>query len=573
MLTEAIAPKGQWLPIVILVAFVSLHCLLNGNLGQVNETNILPFARQHIDSSWLPNDWYLNQPPGYRVPFIAIFGRMAATFGFLPTSIIGRLLGYTLITSALVFLSRQLKLQFVLLLVAIALFLNINTGFSDMTGAQGSVAREWLFGGIEPKIPAYGLILYAIGFMLSDRLLPMALLLGIATSFHTLVGGWAFLVSVGWLIWHYRLSLFTNIRRLLIGLVLYTAGAVFAFQPIWEQLTEAKSTGRFSASFTYVFIRTPHHLNPLSWDAGWWIKPVLLLLLLAGSTYALHRRASLSGELRSPTHMARLGLAQFTLVSLIPVVTGLIIAPFDHEGKLLQYYLFRFGDLMLPLNTWLLVMVALQAVFAEGRSRKWLIYGCMALLALTCTFRAVTFTEQAIAMQTFPSKPQRVSATMKDFCNWIRTHTPKDAVFVSPPVELDNFHWLAERATIAKFKLVPPGGAGIGEWLQRLSDLSGKIDPWDDIKRTRDNTDVIKTKLSSGYRALTRGRAIALMNRYHADYFIGENFYVDDKDVIHTLRSLKLPIAYQNKEFTLYTRESLNSSVDDHRQWIWDNHS
>src|SRR4051812_12797307 len=34
-----------------------------------NEADVLPLARQAVDPSWVPHDWYLNQPPGYRAAF------------------------------------------------------------------------------------------------------------------------------------------------------------------------------------------------------------------------------------------------------------------------------------------------------------------------------------------------------------------------------------------------------------------------------------------------------------------------------------------------------------------------
>ena len=541
-LVKGDAFHGVWLPVLIMVAFISLRCLLTSNMGLVNETNILPFARQHINLDWIPRDWYLNQPAGYRVPFIAVFGRMADAWGFLTTSIVGRLLGYTALSAALLFLSRRLKLSFPLLMLAIALFLYVNTGTSGAAGAQGTVAREWLFGGIEPKIPAYTCIFFAIGLLLEGRLLGAGLLLGLATSFHTLVGGWAFLTALGWLVL-WRRDLLRHWRRVGLTLLTYAVGAAFAYQPVWQQLTTDSPPGRFLPSVVYVFIRTPHHLNPLAWTVGWWIKPLLLLGLLLGSVYGLRRMARSQGQERSPQHLARMGLAAFALVSLIPFVAGVLLAPVDMEGKFLQYYPFRFGDIMLPLTAWLLVCCALEQACEQRRSRPLLMTACLVILSLTCALQAVAFSQQAIALEKFPSKAQRVSSEAKDLGEWIRKRTRQDTIFVTSPVELDNFHWLAERATVAKFKLVPPTAEGIPEWITRLSDLSGSIDPWVNVSRTADNSLAIQRRMIQGYEELTTPQAIALMRKYKARYFLAEQ-----------APQLDLPIAYQNEDYTLYTR-------------------
>ncbi|MBF2083525.1 DUF6798 domain-containing protein [Thermoleptolyngbya sp. C42_A2020_037] len=541
----AVAPL--WLPVLLLVGLVSLRCLLVGNMGQVNETNILPFARQQVNPNWLPQDWYLNQPPGYRVPFIAIFGRMADAWGFLPTSIIGRLLGYTGLSAGLVFLSRRIGLSLPLLLLSMILFLYVNTGLSGASGAQGTVSREWLFGGIEPKIPAYTCILFALGLLLAGRIVLAGLLLGVATSFHTLVGGWAFLAAIAWLVL-WRRDLLRNLGNVLKMLALYAVGAVFSIRPVLQQLTMQTPEGRFSESFVYVFIRTPHHLNPLSWDGGWWLKPVTLLAIALGSAILLHRIAQQRRQLHTPHHRARMGLTAFLLCSLIPFAAGLLAAPFDTEGEFLQYYPFRFGDIMLPLNACLLGCCALEQAMGRrslsgstGQAAKRLRRVSLWIVAAVCAAQSVVFVQQAIALQDFPSRAQRIDRDGKELCEWIQQNTPRDAIFVTPPVELDNFHWLAERATIAKFKLVPPASVGIPEWIDRLTRLSGSVDPWVGIQRDRNNSLDIQRRMTQGYRNLTTEQAIALMQTYSAAYFLSKGS-----------PKLYLPILYQNEDYTLY---------------------
>lgn len=177
--------KETWLKILAVTIFFSLKLLLDDNMGGANEVDVLPLARQYAEPTWIRGDWYLNQPPGYRMLFQALFGKLAAIGGFLATSLVGRLFCYTLISSGLVFLAGLMGLSLPLLLLAVGLFLYLYP-------EQGIAASEWIAKSLEAKSVAYGFLLLAIYFMLQRRYRWMALLLGIATSFHVLVGGWAF---------------------------------------------------------------------------------------------------------------------------------------------------------------------------------------------------------------------------------------------------------------------------------------------------------------------------------------------------------------------------------------------
>lgn len=227
------------LQILIVIAFLSFKLLLERNMGSVNEVDILPLAKQYADPTWIPGDWYLNQPPGYRLLFLALFGKLAVIWGFLATSLIGRLLCYSLVSSGLVLLGRRLGLSLPLLMLAVGLFLYVGR-------SQGVTAREWLVGGLEPKSVAYGLLLLAVGLMLEGCYRWMALMLGLAASFHVLVGGWASLAVVGWLVLR-RKTDFANIRYLGSILLIYIAASAFAVLLVLEQLFTP--TPRFCTAF------------------------------------------------------------------------------------------------------------------------------------------------------------------------------------------------------------------------------------------------------------------------------------------------------------------------------------
>jgi len=538
-LRKTLLPLG--LELLLITTIISFRWLFDDNMGMVNEVDVLPFARQHASPNWLSQDWYLNQPAGYRLPFIAMFGTMAALVGFLATSVIGRLFCYVWVASGWLALRRVLHLRLVLFLLSLILFLYLDQYIAAhiTTGEyaeQGAAAHEWLVGALEPKAIAYGFVLWAIALLLSGRYLWTALMLGCATSLHTLVGGWAFLVTLGWLLWKRQLPL----RPLVLNgwfLLLYGIASVFSIQPILQQLTEPAPASPIAASFAYVFLRSPHHLNPLSWNADWWVKPLVCLVILMSSLVALRRTQSTTTRTEQAVEFA-----QFALLSLLPFGLGLAIAPFDQQGQFLQYYPFRLGDVLLPMTAYLLLACALQQCCQTAFSQRVLRSVCLLVMAILLSLQVNMFSKDVDEFLNFPGEDHAVDVELENLCNWVKVNTEKQAIVISPPAEMPSFNWLCERATIAKYKFIPPTQASVAQWLERLDDLSGADNPWADLSRTEDHRDRIRDRLTEGYNNLDTRAVRALMEKYQADYFLTQRDH-----------RLNLPTAYRNRQYILYT--------------------
>jgi hypothetical protein len=508
---------------------ISITLLLKDNVGQVNEVDILPFTRQHLDPSWIPNDFYLNQPAGYRWSFILLFGHLTTSVGFLATSIIGRLIGYTAVASGLVLLGRKIGLTLPSLLVAISLFIFVE---------QGYVAREWVIRGFESKVVAYSCLFWGIGALLSRRYALMAVMLGLAATFHVLVGGWGTVAVMGWLLLRRRQD-FKDLSRLVTVLGLFLLSSAWAIWVILQHLLESTTSIGIAASYVYVYLRLPHHLNPLSWGGYEWVA-LLLTLVLFGASVAWLRKHQ---EAVDPAVKdARQALVEITLFTLVPFALGLALAPFDSQGKFLQYYPFRVGSLMLVLTTCLFLLCALQQGF--GRWRKniftWL---CILIIGVFGVIQATEFKENLVALQDFPGEEQNVNSEWKEMSTWIRKNTPKDALVISPPVDLSNFHWLTERATLAKYKQMPQTYAGIQMWYERMADLSGEATFWEGVVQRKASNSEIKSKLTAGYERLNTEQVKALLQKYDAAYFLTQSPQI-----------LNLPLAHSNSGYRLYSR-------------------
>lgn len=506
------------------LAFLSLRLLFDDNVGMTNEVDVLPIAKQFADPNWIPQDWYLNQAPGYRFLFMVIFGNLAAGVGLLATSIIGRLLCYSLVALGLVLISRCLGLRLPLLLLAIGLFLYVNP-------VQGVAAQEWLVKSLEAKAVAYGLVLLAIFCLLKRYDRPTALLLGFATSFHVLVGGWATLIMLSKLLISRSSKLRSLSHFLELGLI-YLLASAFAIPPIVSHLFTESSSGEVSASFIYVFLRLSHHLNPLTWSDDWWKILAAYLLVLLGSMAVLKRSKSAQPL---EQYRASVDLFQLTLLSLIPFGLGLLIAPFDQQGSWLQYYPFRVGDVLLPLNTCLLLSCAIQQSFAA--QQRMVQFVALGLVALACSIQLFILPSQIANLGQFPLLDSEFIA----LTDWVKTQTPTDAVVVTPPVDFIEFSLLTERGTIAKYKLLPQTEAKILEWYDRLANLNGGSFPQFPSPRTQARRSETRQSLTAGYNRLNTDQAKALMTQYAAGYFM-----------TRANHRLDLPVAYQNDRYVIY---------------------
>lgn len=529
-------PLSLALYITLITCLLSAQFLVKDNLGtiSINEGDVIPLARQFINAQWISQDWYLNQPAGYRLLFGAIVGTLANSIGWLLTSIVGRLMCFILVATGLSMLGRKLSISLPVLLLTVVPLLY---------SGQDMIAREWFVGALEVKAIAYGFVLIGIYYLIDKQYIKTSAWLGIATSFHVLVGGWAFLCALGTMLIQREYHQWKLVLR---TLLIYTICSSFAVGAVLSHLFSSYVPGKIIPSAIYVFIRLPHHLNPLSWDTILWVKVFLFSSVLISSSIYLHRlsRRSVKPSIAS-TSLFRLDvephltLAMFAGLTMVPFLAGLAIALFDRTGAILQYYPFRLGDVMVPLTTYLLlgfiVQQKLQLLSPKIAKGICLIGLGISIIPILSTLPA----EFNSAIQ-FPSAHREISRASLRLYEYINQSTPGDATIITSPVDMTEFTWLTERSTIAKFKFLPQSEQGIVEWTERLSDLSNDntwtaIDPW------QDQRDEIRDRLEAGYNQLTTEQAVSLMQKYEASYFVRAHSY-----------PLELPVAYENSGFYLY---------------------
>lgn len=517
------------LPIAAITLFLCFKFLFIRNMGLVNELHHLPLSRHFADPNWLAKDIYYSEPPGYRLLFQILFGHLTTTVGFLATSIIGRILGYFSIAIGLWTLARSLGIRLITLLVAIGLFVYVRR-------PQGVIAGEWLIGGIEPKVFAYSAIFMALSAMLSARYLWMTAWLGLAASFHALVGGWASIAALLWLLWRRRKVLLDG-RRWLAAIAIYALTGVFAVTAVLTQLLSPVEASDISPAYIYSFLRNPHHVNPLAWPMDeWWLLLTYLVVFGGCAFYLLRLASSPSAEFIRQ----RTDFFCYVLCTLILFGAGILITPLDRNGQILQYYPFRVGDLMLALGASFFLALTLEKLLWQHRR------GAIAItLIILMGFgaEATRFYNKGVALREFPNSAQGVDDNMVPLANWLKQNVPDGEIVISSPVRLDALPWISDHPSVAKFRFVPSASsADVEDWYERMTDLGGGIDLLSYVDRHTDPRRPIKRALINAYNHLDTAQVMALMDKYQSRYI-----------VTIAQQQLELPVVYESSRYRVYT--------------------
>ncbi len=255
--------------------------------------------------------------------------------------------------------------------------------------------------------------------------------------------------------------------------LLVVVGFGLLFSSLWEMRTinmmfawrvmphvELLSAALFLAGVAQV-AQQPEHL----WRAG----PSAFGMVVVGATMlgvfgAYHGRAGLAKTVLAIIIVAFAGAA---------LTTALNVAVDRTRGKPVSWA----GKLM----PWILTLCALVAVVHEARAKN----------------RDLSKTSN---LYNGGDRP------MNELCGWVKTQTPKDAVFLTPP-DNESFRFQCERAIVVDWKTTPIIPADLLEWIRRLQDVTGK------------ETITSRSDLG-GYALLDDGRLDKLRRKYNIDFVV-----------------------------------------------------
>jgi Domain of unknown function (DUF6798) len=528
---DADAAQRPGLQVLEILLIVLVFFAVAGDpVPHVNESHYLCRLKHFWNPSWCTGDLFLESPEAH-LTFAWVFGWATKWLSLPAFAWVGRGLAWTLLAWAWQRLSWRLVPVPLMSVLSAALWVTLT--------ARAHLAGEWVVGGVEAKCFAYVFVLAALAALVSSRWNQVWLLLGAASAFHALVGGWSVVVCGGIWVWEQlrdaksygsaRRSLVAMIPGLVGGGLIALLGIVPALRLTWNQPPELVA----EANRVYVFERLPHHLALLSQPTSDIVRRITrhgAILLVLWWLVRVARPRSLAQEFGMKRATALRRIALFAGGAVLLAMVGFAIElTFWTEplqaSSLLRYYWFRLTDFAVPLA------VALYAslLIAVGlrQERRWAAWGLALALAIT-TYQITEASWQRLVNPVPPADAHvRDYAAWVDVCQWVGQNTPTDAVFLTPR-RSQTFKWRTGRAEVAIYKDIPQDARSMNEWYERLRSIyyevvDGKVEP---IR-------------SLGHLGTEQVKKYAY--QYGAEYVITDH-----------RRPLEFPVAYWNTEYVVY---------------------
>ena len=316
------------------------------------------------------------------------------------------------------------------------------------------MGNEWMFRGIEPKVPAYGLVLLALTELLRERPWRVYAWLVPATYLHAFVGGfWAVIFTVALLA---RPE--TRLRALMAGALAAVAVLPFLYFLLgrdYAQFGAAVPAQGPATGWILTYVAFPWHTTPFV-DARSlvrWTPGILATILIGAAAFAV--------RLRSADRMTRT-LAALTALASAWVFAALVLTWYFDDGRLGSFVLFR------PSGMGLLVALVVAMLWMrqwEATAAQWMRVGMLVVVLPAAV---------PVLLQLYVYPPGRDllrSASQRELLDWVRRDIPADRVFVIDPALEESFFDFERRtgrASLFVHRFTPGGQADVQAWYRRL---------------------------------------------------------------------------------------------------------
>lgn len=482
----------------------------------VNEPHYLTRLKHYWDPDWVRGDFFLDSPDAH-LTVVLLFGWTTLLLPLPAVAWLGRLLSWALLAWAWRRLSWRVTPVW---------------GVAPLTAAVwcvgilwGHFGGEWVVGGFEAKVPAWALVIAALGSYVRDEWNRVWCLLGAASAMHVLVGGWSVVLLGGvWLLRHRSTApLHAMAPGLAIGGVLSLAGLA---PPLVMNSGVSPEVAAEGARI-YVFDRLPHHLAPLSMKVEWLLvrgssHAAVLLALAAVSVWA--HRSEDRGAVR---RLCRFAWGAVLLAGCGMLIEASLAADPAAAAGLLRYYWFRMTDIAAPLAA----ALGFGAWLAGGLPEKkpWASVGLAALLLVAGScFGALV--PKRLDQPAPADLHMRDGSAWIDVCRWAAEETPDGTLFLTPRAS-NSFTWRTGRPELVVHKHIPQNAAGLVEWWGRLQEV---------YRRPGAASDAPNAWLGAPSE-LGAARLREIAERHGIDFVIS-----------YRRRPASLPVVYQNRTFVVY---------------------
>jgi hypothetical protein len=180
----------------------------------------------------------------------------------------------------------------------------------------------------------------------------------------------------------------------------------------------------------------------------------------------------------------------FAVGSLVVSAGGIALSSLDFDPdlvtSLLRFYWFRVADFAIPLAATVALVHAATETSEPVRAvspwvRRWVAGGLLAIGLAWFVIHAWQQLSSRVSgsdrqsLPAYPDSSQRTEQTRKNWrrvCEWIRDHTPRDALFLTPRFQ-QTFKWHAQRAEYVNWKDIPQDARRVVEWSRRMSQAYG----------------------------------------------------------------------------------------------------
>ena len=450
----------------------------------VNESHYLTKAKHFWNPSFCPSDIFLTSSFSH-LAFYVTTGWLTLIVSLSSYAWIGRIASWTLIAIGWRRVCRQLFNVPMLSVLTAVFFVILNQRFH--------LAGEWVVGGFEAKGIAYGCVLLAISFLFQRRWDWVWPLLGVASMYHVLVGGWSTIAAGACFVStkvprapHEPLTADDFLKLLRRQLAPLLIGFTFALIGILPPLmTSVSPQLQQQSNAIYVSQRISHHLNFASFPVAHISRfAVLVFVWWYFSRWII--KATCDTVIQSRLKLLRI----FTVTTLGISFAGLVLSGIAEQGgeeatfanQYLRFYLFRLSDFSVPAA---LALVSGYIIAQWVKNRSDFLHQVCASVFIGCVIVAGIALAQenhadgrpnadARSLPNFPKDKSRTDDVFKNWkrvCHWVAENTSEDAVFITP-AQQQTFKWYAHRAEVCCWKDVPQDPEAMVQWKSRIDKLT-----------------------------------------------------------------------------------------------------